>query len=128
MPNCSDNSYLSDVCLLLRCHGEQLYLSSQVLPVLNELERPGAVPDGQLGAALAYLELLWIDASRRAAETEAALATLLRGQERQLHAQACRYHAAVHAQRQAIARRVAARLTARPRCAGSSAGREHAAS
>ena len=29
---------------------------------MRQLEQPGLVPDEQLGAALAYLEVLWLDA------------------------------------------------------------------
>jgi hypothetical protein len=66
----------SDVCLLLRAHAEQRWLSNEVLPVLRELEQDDALPEEQLGAALAYLEVLWIEASRRAAETDATFAEL----------------------------------------------------
>jgi hypothetical protein len=64
----------SDVCLLLRAHAEQHWLSHEVGPVLRQLRRRDELPEEQLGAALAYLEVLWIEASRRAAETDAAYA------------------------------------------------------
>lgn len=117
MTDLSDNSYPSDIGLLLRAHGEQLWLARQVLPLLRELEQPDAIPEDQLGAALAYLEMLWVDAALRAAETEAALAVLLASDahgQRFLHAEARKYHAAVHAMREGLARRVA-RFTAPPR-------------
>jgi len=64
----------SDVCLLLRAHAEQRWLSQEVGPVLRQLRYRDELPEEQLGAALAYLEVLWIEASQRAAETDAAYA------------------------------------------------------
>jgi hypothetical protein len=64
----------SDVCLLLRAHAEQRWLSLEVGPVLRQLRQRDSLPEEQLGAALAYLEVLWIEASQRAAETDAAYA------------------------------------------------------
>jgi hypothetical protein len=64
----------SDVCLLLRAHAEQRWLSMEVGPVLRQLRQRDSLPEEQLGAALAYLEVLWIEASQRAAETDAAYA------------------------------------------------------
>jgi hypothetical protein len=64
----------SDVCLLLRAHAEQHWLSHEVGPVLRQLRLRDELPEEQLGAALAYLEVLWIEASQRAAETDAAYA------------------------------------------------------
>jgi hypothetical protein len=66
----------SDVCLLLRAHAEQRWLSVEVSPVLRQLRQRDSLPEEQLGAALAYLEVLWIEASQRAAETDAAYAQL----------------------------------------------------
>ena len=66
----------SDVCLLLRAHAEQRWLSLEVGPVLRQLQQRDGLPEEQLGAALAYLEVLWIEASQRAAETDAAYAQL----------------------------------------------------
>ena len=77
MQRSSDNSYPSDICLMLRAHGEHFWLTSHVLPVLRQLEHDGTVPEHELGAALAYLEVLWLDAKCRAAETDAALSNLL---------------------------------------------------
>ena len=109
MTDYSDNSYPSDICLLLRCHGEQRWLSCQVMPVLHQIEDAHATPDDELGAALAYLEVLSIDGSRRAAETEAAFAALLandaRG-DRLLHAEARQYYAAVRSLRDGVTGRV----------------------
>ncbi len=113
MPPFTDNLDLlepHDICLLLRAHGEQRWLVSEVVPVLRELEQPSAVPDDQLGAALAYLEVLWVDACLRAAETDAAFAKLDRADSEAnlvLYERARRYHAAVRRLRTAVAGRVA---------------------
>jgi hypothetical protein len=99
-----------DICLILRAHGEQLWLTAEVVPIVGELEEPGAIPDDQVGAALAYLEMTWLDAAARAAETDAARAELDRTQgeyDRFLREKACRYHAAVRRLRTAVAFRVA---------------------
>jgi len=77
MSHDSDQSPPSDVCLLLRAHAEQRWLSLELSPVLRQLQQRDSLPEEQLGAALAYLEVLWIEASQRAAETDAAYATLM---------------------------------------------------
>ena len=103
-------SHPPDICLLLRAHGEQRWLISEVVPVLRQLEHPLALPDDQRGAAIAYLEVLWLDAQLRAIDTDAAHATLEAANpngDRVLHEKAHRYHAAVRRQRSAIARRIA---------------------
>lgn len=112
-----DTSYPFDICLLLRAHGEQLWLNAQIVPVLRELERAESIPEDELGAALAYLEVLWIDASNRAADTEAAFELLLCTSgacDRLLNGEARRYHQAVRALREIAARRVE-QLMALPR-------------
>ncbi len=109
MPDHSNISEPQDICVLLRAHGEEHWLLAEVLPVLRELEQPGAIPEDQLGAALAYLEILWLDARRRAAETDAAYARLdATGAQRDLtlHEKASRYHASVRRLRTSLARRV----------------------
>jgi hypothetical protein len=109
MTDLLDNSCPSDIRLLLRCQGEQLWLNCQVLPVLRELDDPDSIPEEQLGAALAYLEVLWVDARRMADETDKASAALLASEPEpevlRLRADARRYHAAVRAMRDAFARR-----------------------
>ena len=104
-----------DICLLLRVHAEEQWLTHQVLPVLRELEPPCSIPEEQLGAALAYLEVLWIEACARARETESARVELdaLGSGDRALYEKARRYHAAVRRLRDSIERRVA-RLLAVP--------------
>jgi hypothetical protein len=122
----SNHSNPADICLMLRAHAEELWLCAEVLPVVRQLEQPGSVPEDQLGAALAYLELLWVGACKRAAETESAFAALVsphRGGEEALHAQARRLHAAVRAMRKAVSSRVA-RLIAPPN--GATRAQEHA--
>lgn len=111
----SNNSQLSDpqdICLMLRAHGEQRWLIYEVLPVLRQVETPDSIPEDQLGAAYAYLELLWLDAGRRACETDAACAKLDDGSQQldpTLYEKARRYHAAVRRLRVSIGQRVAAR-------------------
>ena len=98
-----------DICLMLRVHGEQRWLVSKVVPLLRQLERPGAISADEEGAALAYLEVLWLEAGLRAAETDAAAARLDaagRFDPSVLTERAARYHAAVRRLRHAIDRRV----------------------
>ena len=115
MTNHSHPSPLSDVCLLLRAHAEQSWLIHEVVPVLRQLKHRDSLPEEQLGAALAYLEVLWVEASQRAAETEAAHSELLAvdaAGDRALSGKARGYHAAVCALRGSVARHVAQLLTA----------------
>jgi len=100
-------SPLSDVCLLLRAHAEHSWLNHEVMPVVYELNHRDSLPEEQLGAAMAYLEVLWIEASQRAAETEAARAELdaiNAPAERALAGKARGYHAAVRRLRSHLAR------------------------
>ncbi|HTR73155.1 MAG TPA: hypothetical protein VMG80_06110 [Solirubrobacteraceae bacterium] len=104
-----DQSPPSDVCLLLRAYAEQRWLSREVVPVLRQLESPDDLPEEQLGAALAYLEVIWIEALRHAAETKAAFAALddePTGMGEALPSTARRYHSAIVALRDAVARHV----------------------
>lgn len=122
-----DLAHSFDVCLLLRAYGEQLWLTTEVMPVVEELEPPCSVPDEQLGAAFAYLEVVSLDAVRRARQTEAAFAALQDGPPaagRSFRTEARRYHAAVRALRVSLAQRVA-RLTCS--VAPAAAGRQPAA-
>ena len=66
----------SDTALLLRVHAEQQWLHSELMPVLEQLENPDLLGPGEMGAALAYLEVTWEEALRRAAETDSAYAGL----------------------------------------------------
>jgi uncharacterized protein YqcC (DUF446 family) len=102
-------SPLSDVCLLLRAHAEHSWLNHEVMPLVHELKHRESLPEEQLGAAMAYLEVLWIEASQRTAETEAALAELDAidaAADRALSGKARGYHAAVRALRGHLARHV----------------------
>jgi hypothetical protein len=103
-----------DVSLLLRAHAEQRWLSGEVIPVVRQVEHPERLPDEQLPAAVAYLEVIWIEAMGRSRETEAARCHLdewecpahpLPGQPLATRARSC--HAAVRTLREAAARRVA---------------------
>src|ERR1700722_8037356 len=120
------SSHPPDICLILRAHGEQRWLISEVIPTVRQLEQPDAIDEDQVGAALAYLEVLWLDASpravgagaardrldpsQRAAETAAARDQLDRDApaDQVLFQKARRYHTAVRRLRAVVARRVAA--------------------
>lgn len=105
-----------DVCLLLRAHAEQHWLSHEIVPVLRQLEQRDFLPEEQLDAALAYLEVLWIEAAGRAAETDAAYAGLCdpaADGDPALSDEARGYHVAVLGLRTAVARHVA-RLVSPP--------------
>lgn len=98
----------ADVCLLLRAHAEARWLSRELVPLVRELERERAEDledDPTSGAALAYLEVLAIEARHHAAETDAArteLDALAPNGHAALHSNARRYHAAVRRLRVAI--------------------------
>ncbi len=111
----SDRSSVADVCLLLRAHAESRWLSNQLAPVLREIEQRETVAEEQLATALAYLEVLWIEACSRARETDSARVELdaLGADDRELCEKARRYHAAVRRLRDGVERRVA-RLLAVP--------------
>lgn len=66
----------SDTALLLRVHAEHQWLHAELVPVLEQLENPHSMEPGESGAALAYLEVTWEEAVRRAEETDAAYAKL----------------------------------------------------
>jgi hypothetical protein len=114
MSHNSNQSPPSDVCLLLRAHAEQRWLSREVVPLLRQLEMPDELPEEQFGDALAYLEVTWLEAGRLAAETDAAFVALTDAPnaEEALPRKARRYHAAVAFLREAIARHVAALVSA----------------
>jgi hypothetical protein len=105
----------ADVCLLLRAHAESRWLSNELAPVLREVERRESISDQQMGTALAYLEVIWIEACSRARETESARVELdaLGSGDQELVAKAHRYHAAVRRLRDTIELRVC-RLLAVP--------------
>jgi hypothetical protein len=116
MTDHSEPSPPCDVHLLLRAHAYQHWLSREVVPVVRELQQPRSLPTEQLGVALAYLEVLWIEASRRAAETDAAYAELdacssetdgaSASGDGTLQGMIRRYHEAVRSLHDCIARRV----------------------
>jgi hypothetical protein len=107
MSRFSDSAAPSDVCLMLRAHAEQRWLTREVVPVLRQLQEPDELPQEQLGAAYAYLEVIWLEARRLAAETDAAFAdlddVLIPGAEQALPSRARRYHATVHSLRETVA-------------------------
>lgn len=105
----------ADIRLILRAHAELSCLRAEVIPVLRQIETRNELPDEQLGAALAYLEVTWLEARRRAAETDKAHATLCMGPDRAdissradpLCDKACQYHEGVKRLREAVAARIA---------------------
>jgi hypothetical protein len=102
-----------DVSLLLRAHAERRWLSREVIPVLRQIETSEELPDEQLPAAIAYLEVIWSEALTRARDTDAERARLDQRAplEQPLLAKAHRYHATVRSLREAVARRVAPLLS-----------------
>jgi hypothetical protein len=100
---------ISDVCLLLRAHAEQGWLSHELVPLLRQFEQSDSLPQDELDAALAYLEVLWLEACQRAAETEAAYAeldTYASSGDRVLSREARSYRTAVCALRDAVGHHV----------------------
>jgi hypothetical protein len=98
-----------DIQLLLRVHGEQRWLSSKVIPLVRQLEQSDAITPEDRGAALSYLEVLWLEAGLRAATTDAAARTLQESSEGTstvISQRANRYHAAVSRLRRAADLRV----------------------
>ena len=76
--------------------------------MLRDIESDEERPEEEVGAALAYLEAMWGEATLRALETDAAL-THLRSREQEqtaLVGPAGRYHAAVRMLRSIVAERV----------------------
>jgi hypothetical protein len=103
-----ESSLPSDIRLLLRADAEQCWLYSEVIPVLRDVERPGELPEEEVGAALAYLEAMWSEATSRARETDAAHSHLHLSDEQSevLAGPASRYHAAVRVLREIVADRI----------------------
>lgn len=102
-------SHPPDICLLLRAYAEQKWLTTELGPLLDDLERGGVVREDELGAALAYLEVMWVDACVRARGTDAAHASLDPAASercRVLHERAARYYDAVRRQRAELGARV----------------------
>jgi hypothetical protein len=106
--------HLPDVTLLLRAHAEQRWLSREVMPVVRQIETGEHLPEEQLPAAIAYLEVIWAEAGGLGRETDAALRRLdtFDPSRQPLPARARRYHAAVSALREAVARHVCALIVA----------------
>jgi hypothetical protein len=106
----------TDVCLLLRAHAEQRWLGREVEPLLDELQRGRPLPAHERMAAIAYLEVVWMEACRRALQSDGALAALppspaharaAEASARRLESQARRYHDAVRRLRLSLVERVA---------------------
>ena len=103
-----DQSLPSDITLLLRADAERSWLHREVIPVLRQVESREQLPEEQVGAALAYLEAIWNEATVRARETDAAHAHLgaRSGGHGSLAGSADRYHAVVRALRGTLAERI----------------------
>jgi hypothetical protein len=85
-----------------------------VVPVLRELEQRESLPQQRHASALAYLEVLTIEARERAVETDAAYAELdAAAGDLALREKARRYHAALRRLRTAVTRRSTPLLAAR---------------
>jgi hypothetical protein len=108
MSNSFESPLPSDIRLLLRADAEQCWLHREVIPVLQDLQAPGELREEEVGAALAYLEAMWGEATLRARETDAAHNCLRLGKERSevLAGPAGHYHAAVRVLREIVAERV----------------------
>jgi hypothetical protein len=104
-----ESSIPSDISLLLRANAEQWWLHCEVIPVLRQVETRERLPDEQVGAALAYLEAMWDEATARARETDAAHAHLTSCDSNggTLSGAAGRYHTAVRVLREILSERVA---------------------
>ena len=114
-----------DICLMLRVHGEQRWLITRVIPLLRQLEDPAGLGGDEIGPALAYLEVVWLEAGLLAAETDAAAAELrdAAGERPTVLAEkANRYHSAVRRLRQAVDRRVRTVTAPAPETAGETTG------
>jgi hypothetical protein len=112
----TDPNLPPDVSLMLRAHAEQRWLSREVIPVLRQIETRELLPEEQIAAALAYLEVIWVEAQGLAEEADASSCELEdpRASDPSLCARARRYHAVVRDLRAAVARRVAPLLAAPP--------------
>lgn len=105
----------ADVDLMLRAHAETRCLSREVIPVLRQIETGHGLPCEQYGAAMAYLEVSWLQARRCAQESDAAYRQLTalpsretdtRQDPDELHGRACRYYESVKTLRDVARRRV----------------------
>lgn len=103
-----NSSLPSDITLLLRADAEHCWLHREVIPVLRQVQSRERLPDEQVGAALAYLEATWNEATARARETDAAGAHLTSKHHTHssLSGSADRYHEVVRALRGVVAERV----------------------
>jgi hypothetical protein len=109
MTHLDSDPHPPDICLLLRIHAEQRWLISEIVPLLRQLEAPDGVDEDEAGPAMAYLEVIWLEAGRRAADTDTAFIELDPDDGHcspVLYEKACRYHAAVRRLRGTIDRRV----------------------
>jgi hypothetical protein len=113
MNQLAETAHPPDICLMLRVHAEQSLLISDIVPVVRQLEQPDELAEHEIGPALSYLEVLWLEAGLRAVQTDAARERLEASEDFASHhlaEKAYRYHVAVKRLRLALGRRVC-RLT-----------------
>jgi len=105
----------ADVDLMLRAHAETRCLSREVIPVMRQIESGDGLPQEQYGAAMAYLEVTWLAARRRAQESDAAYRQLrelpcerigTHEDRGELRGSACRYYESVKELREVVQQRV----------------------
>jgi hypothetical protein len=109
MSRLAETAHPPDISLLLRVHGEQRWLVGSVIPLIRQLEQLGELAEHELGPALSYLEVMWLEAGLRAAQTDAARAELDADEALGAHhlaERARRYHSAVRRLREVVDRRV----------------------
>lgn len=103
----------SDVCLILRADNEMRCLSREVIPVMREIEASKDMLGSERDAALAYLEVSWLEAQRRASATDGAYEQLKAAlgvgdcERDEIYGHACRYRSAVLRLREVVRRRIA---------------------
>ncbi|HEY2631623.1 MAG TPA: hypothetical protein VGI26_04515 [Solirubrobacteraceae bacterium] len=98
----------SDITLMLRADAERSWLHREVIPVLRQVESRELLSEEEVGAALAYLEMTWTQATARAHATDAAFDHLHArdGGHNALTGSADRYHTFVRALRKIVAERI----------------------
>ena len=104
----SSLSHPSDMCLLLRAYAEQRWITSELLPVVRELESPEQIPKSSSERRSPIWSCCgWTPAGGRP-ETDAALEALGAGAGYSpvLSERARRYHAAVRRLRASVEERV----------------------
>ena len=110
---------VSDTALMLRAHAEHHWMQTEISPTLSHLEQPAGLGHEEMQAAVAYLQMAWSEAVRRAAQSDLARERLDREAAADvavepLTRQARRYHDCVQSVRAAMHGRVEPFLGDRP--------------